>query len=106
VTGWDALLGEGHSDREVSHYAAPSRAGDLGGLPTAYIDVGSAEVFRDEAVDYATRIWAAGGQAELHVWAGGFHAFGLAYPDAAISVTAQAVLLGWIRRVLALRPEA
>ena len=34
--------------------------GDLSGLPTTYIDTGSAEVFRDEDTDYATRIWAAG----------------------------------------------
>jgi acetyl esterase/lipase len=35
---------------------APSRATDLGGLPSAFVDVGSAEVFRDEAVAYASRL--------------------------------------------------
>ena len=56
-------------------YAAPSRAEDLSGLPPTFIGVGSAEVFRDEDVAYASRIWAAGGIAELHVWPGGFHGF-------------------------------
>jgi acetyl esterase/lipase len=37
------------------------------GLPPAFIDVGSAETFRDEAVTYVSRIWQAGGVAELHV---------------------------------------
>src|SRR5258705_8869377 len=54
---------------------ASARAADLSGLPPAFIDVGSAEVFRDEDIEYATRIWSAGGQAELHVWSGGFHGF-------------------------------
>ncbi|ABY22748.1 esterase/lipase [Renibacterium salmoninarum ATCC 33209] len=66
--GWAALLGEGHQDAEISPYASPARATDLSGLPSAYIDDGSAEVFRDEGVDYASRLWAAGVQAELHIW--------------------------------------
>ncbi|GLW11319.1 hypothetical protein Misp01_64470 [Microtetraspora sp. NBRC 13810] len=48
---------------DVSPYAAPARAADLSGLPPAFIDVGSAETFRDESVAYASRIWLAGGSA-------------------------------------------
>nr|WP_308203398.1 hypothetical protein [Frankia gtarii] len=33
-----------------------ARAGDLSGLPPAFVDVGSAETFRDEDVDYAARL--------------------------------------------------
>ncbi|CAM5733999.1 Esterase OS=Streptomyces microflavus OX=1919 GN=Smic_74710 PE=4 SV=1 [Streptomyces microflavus] len=69
--GWRAVLGD-LAGAEVSGYVSPAVAEDLSGLPAAYIDTGSAEVFRDEDTDYASRIWAAGGQAELHVWAGGF----------------------------------
>lgn len=101
-TGWDALLGAGHEDREVSPYAAPGRVEDLGGLPPAFIDVGSAEVFRDEDVAYASRIWAAGGQAELHVWAGGFHGFQLMGGQAAVAVSARAAVDDWLRRILGL----
>jgi acetyl esterase/lipase len=52
----------------LSVYAAPSCEIDLRFLPEAFIDVGAAEVFRDEAVDYASRLWELGGQAELHVF--------------------------------------
>ncbi len=50
---------------------------------------GSAEVFRDEAVTCATRIWTAGGQAGLHDWVGGFHGFDAILPQAAISQAAR-----------------
>ncbi len=49
-TGWNAYLGERRGTGDVSIYASPSRATDLADLPAAFIDVGSAEVFRDEAV--------------------------------------------------------
>ncbi|GAA2451253.1 hypothetical protein GCM10010191_81660 [Actinomadura vinacea] len=42
---------------------------------------------------YASRIWQAGGVAELHVWPGGFHGFGGMAPDAAISRQAVAAQL-------------
>ena len=66
-TGWAALLGEERGRPDVSPYAEPARAADLSNLPPAFIDVGSAETFRDEEVSYASRIWQAGGIAELHV---------------------------------------
>ena len=47
-TGWTALLGDRRGTPDVSIYAAPARATDLSGLPPAYIEAGSAEVFRDE----------------------------------------------------------
>jgi hypothetical protein len=61
--GWRCLLGD-LTDGEVPAYVSPALADDLAGLPTTHIDTGSAEVFRDEDTDYATRIWTAGGQAE------------------------------------------
>jgi len=99
-TGWTALLGEACGGPDVSPYAAPARAADLSGLPPAFIDVGSAETFRDEDVLYATRIWQAGGVAELHVWPGGFHGFGGMVPEAALSQEALAAQLNWLKRLL------
>ncbi|GAA3133865.1 alpha/beta hydrolase [Planomonospora alba] len=99
-TGWSALLGDARGGPDVSPYAAPARAEDLSGLPPAFVDVGSAETFRDEAVAYAGRIWQAGGSAELHVWPGGFHGFDLVAPQAAISQDARAARLRWLRRLL------
>ena len=99
-TGWDALLGERRGTDDVSIYAAPSRATDLTGLPPAFIDVGTAEVFRDEDVAYASTIWACGGVAELHVWPGGFHGFDLMVPHAAISRAMTAARTAWVARLL------
>ncbi|SMF78629.1 alpha/beta hydrolase [Streptomyces sp. Amel2xC10] len=98
--GWRSVLGD-LTDTEVSAYISPALAEDLSGLPDTYIDTGSAEVFRDEDTDYATRIWAAGGQAELHVWAGGFHGFDALYPQARISATARRTRTDWLARLLA-----
>ncbi|MFL1379364.1 MULTISPECIES: alpha/beta hydrolase [unclassified Nocardiopsis] len=99
-TGWNALLDGAAGTDDVSPYAAPARATDLSGLPPAFLDVGSAETFRDEVVDYATRIWQAGGVAELHVWPGGFHGFDSFAPHAAVSRQAIAARLPWLRRTL------
>ncbi|WP_017624801.1 alpha/beta hydrolase [Nocardiopsis chromatogenes] len=97
--GWAALVGEARGGPEVSPYAAPTRAGDLSGLPPAFLDVGSAEGFRDEAAEYASRLWAAGGRAELHVWEGGFHGYDWTVPDAEISRAARAARVSWLRRL-------
>lgn len=97
---WDAYLGARRATADVSEYAAPARAADLSALPRTYIDCGSAEVFRDEDVAFASRLWAAGVDAELHVWPGAFHGFTSMMPDAAISRTATAALADWTRRLL------
>lgn len=96
---WRCVLGD-LPDCEVSEYVSPAVADDLSGLPTAYIDTGSAEVFRAEDAAYAAGIWAAGGQAELHVWAGGFHGFDALYPQADISATARRTRTDWLTRIL------
>ncbi len=97
--GWRSLLGA-PAGQDVPVYCSPALAEDLSGLPTTYIDVGSAEVFRDEDVAYATGIWAAGGQAELHVWAGGCHGFDALHPRARISATARRTRTDWLARIL------
>ncbi len=99
--GWTALLGDARGGPHVSPHAAAARATDLSGLPPTFLDVGSAETFRDEVVDFAARTWRAGGRAELHVWPGGFHGYDVLAPDAAISREARAARLTWLRRLLA-----
>ncbi|MFF6947073.1 alpha/beta hydrolase [Streptomyces iakyrus] len=99
-TGWTALLGSRRGGPDVPAYAAPARAEDLTGLPPAFLDVGSAETFRDEVVAYASRIWQAGGVAELHVWPGGFHGFDGFAPQAAVSQAARGAQVAWLRRLL------
>jgi acetyl esterase/lipase len=102
ATGWSALLGDRRGTNSVSVYAAPARSTDLSRLPPAYIDCGSTEVFRDEAVAYASAIWAAGGVADLHVWAGGFHSFDTLAPGASLSAAARNARVQFLRRTLGL----
>ncbi len=99
LLGWTALLGDARGGPDVSAYAAPARATDLTGLPPAYVDVGSADVFRDEDVAYASRLWAAGNRCELHVWPGGFHGSEFSVPHAPVSVAARAARTDWLRRL-------
>lgn len=104
LLGWECLLGDRVGTDAVSPYAAPTRATDLSGLPPAFIEVGSAEMFRDEDINYANRIWAAGGEAELHVWQGGFHGFDVFAPNTELARAAIRARHSWLRRVLGI-PE-
>lgn len=100
LLAWSCVLGEELAfSTEAPAYAAPSRATDVSGLPSAYIEVGEAEMFRDEDTEYALRIWETGGQAELHVWGGGAHGFDMYMPDAEITRAALAARASWLRRV-------
>ncbi|WP_432975003.1 alpha/beta hydrolase [Dactylosporangium sp. CA-233914] len=101
--GWRCVLGDLRG-ADVPGYVSPATAEDLSGLPATYIDAGTAEVFRDEDVAYATRIWAAGGQAELHVWAGGCHGFDALFPHTRVSAAARRTRSNWLTRVLAALP--
>lgn len=100
LLAWSCVLGDDLAfSPEAPAYAAPSRATDLASLPPAFIEVGEAEAFRDEDTEYALRIWATGGQAELHVWGGGAHGFDMYMPDAEISRAALATRASWLRRI-------
>jgi len=99
LMGWECLLGDRCGTDNVSIYAAPARATDLSHLPPAFIDCGSAEVFRDEDVAYASALWAAGVQAELHVWPGGWHGFDLGAPDSELSKAMLAARHAWVKRL-------
>ena len=67
--GWSSYLGVLHGG-DVPADAAPARADDLAGLPPSYVCVGGADGFRDEDIDYAQRLMAAGVDTELHVYPG------------------------------------
>lgn len=103
LLAWECVLGEQLAfSADAPAYAAPTRADDLSGLPHAYIEVGAAEPFRDEDVEYASRIWAVGGAAELHVWSGGFHGFDMYAPASELTRAALDARFSWLRRVLGL----
>ncbi|KAL2823596.1 Alpha/Beta hydrolase protein [Aspergillus cavernicola] len=98
--GWRCALGENTNEGEVSPYLAPARATDLTRLPPAYIDVGSSEVFRDEDVAYAQKLWQCGVQTELHVWAGGYHVFDQMVPMSELARKAVVARSAWVQKHL------
>lgn len=106
LLAWKCVLGADLAySADAPAYAAPSRAGDLSGLPPAFIEAGSAEMFRDENTEFASRIWAAGGDAELHVWSGGFHGFDMYAPGSELARAALASRDSWISRIAGTAPS-
>ncbi|KAH9908467.1 lipase [Xylariomycetidae sp. FL2044] len=95
---WRCLLGERAGGSDVSAYEAPARALDLAGLPPTFLDCATAEPFRDEVVAFASHLWEAGVQAELHVWPGGPHGYDRIAPSAPFAVQARQARLSWLRR--------
>lgn len=102
LTGWNALLEGRAGASDTSAYAAPGRAADPSRLPPTYLDIGSVDTFRDETVAFATRMWEVGGDAELHVWPGGFHGFEGAVPTAPLSEAARVARRRWLSRIAGL----
>lgn len=89
--GWRAYLGKEPGHTEVASYCAAARQPDLAGLPPAYIEVGALDLFRDECIDYASRLLKAGVQTELHVIPGAYHAFDLGAPEASVTRACRAM---------------
>ncbi|WP_087972253.1 alpha/beta hydrolase [Oceanobacillus rekensis] len=82
--GWSMYLNGKDGTESVSEYAAPARATNLSGLPKTYICVGQLDPFRDETLDYVTRLCQAGVDVEFHLYPGVFHGFEAIAPDTAI----------------------
>ena len=70
---WHHYIGRDRST--VSPYASPARAGDLSGLPPAYVMTCEHDPLRDEALIYATRLMQAGVPVDLHNYPGTVHGF-------------------------------
>ncbi len=85
LAGWNAYLAGNAGGGGVSPYAAPARATELAGLPPAYINVGTLDLFVDEDIAYAQALLAANVPAELHVYPGAFHGSPNLAPDAELS---------------------
>ncbi|TXK41369.1 alpha/beta hydrolase [Nonomuraea sp. C10] len=97
IEAWAWYLG----GKDADQYAAPARAEDLTGLPPAYIDVGTVDLFRDEDIAFAQRLMQAGVPTELHVNPGSYHASENFAPDAALSRRIWDQRIDALRRALA-----
>ncbi|MQS38834.1 alpha/beta hydrolase [Streptomyces katsurahamanus] len=66
-------------------YAVPARAENLRGLPPAYIMVAGVDPARDEALEFAARLSAAGNSVEVHLVPGVPHMFDVLAPAVRVS---------------------
>ncbi|OYP13363.1 esterase [Streptomyces sp. FBKL.4005] len=96
TASWRHYLGS----RRATAHAAPARATDLSGLPSAYIATAEFCPNRDEDIAYAVRLLQAGVSVELHQWPGTFHG-SQAILSAEISQRQIAELGAVLRRALA-----
>lgn len=95
--GWRSYLGDLYGATDLPYTAAPARCLDLSGLPPAIVSVGTVDGFRDEAIDYATRLNQAGVPCELHVYPGGCHGFQMAV-DSDLARRANRNVIEWLSR--------
>jgi acetyl esterase/lipase len=75
VFGWRSYLGREPGGPDVPDHAAPARRADLAGLPSAWIGVGTHDLFHDEDLAYAQRLKAAGVPCTVEVVDGAYHGF-------------------------------
>lgn len=83
--GWSALLGMPAGSGAVPARTVPGRRSDLAGLPSAFVGVGTLDLFLDEDVAYAGALAAAGVPVDLAVVPAAFHAFDGIAPTARAS---------------------
>jgi acetyl esterase/lipase len=69
--GWGCYLGGANTEAP----SVPARAASLEALPPAWIGTAALDLFREENIDYAQRLMAAGVAAELIVYPGACHGF-------------------------------
>jgi acetyl esterase/lipase len=95
VFGWSSYLGD--ADPNV---AVPARRADLGGLPAAWVGVGTLDLFHDEDLAYAERLLAAGVPCDVEVVAGAYHGFDGIHRNAAVSQAFVQRQIDWLRDTL------
>ncbi|ARW48847.1 Acetyl esterase [Acetobacter pasteurianus subsp. pasteurianus] len=74
---WSAVRGELADDDPQFGYLSPAFMRDLSGLPPTFIITGALDLFRDEDITFAQRLWKASVPTELIVYANEVHAFDL-----------------------------
>jgi acetyl esterase/lipase len=97
IQAWEWYLGGKPADQ----YAAPTRAADVSGLPPAFIDVGTVDLFRDEDIAFGQRLMQAGVPVEMHIHPGSYHAAETFAADAAMSQRIWALRIDALKRGLA-----
>jgi acetyl esterase/lipase len=83
--GWSYYLGKEPGDPSVPDHAAPARREDFSGLPTAWLGVGTHDLFYEEDLLYVKKLREANVSVTLEVVEGAFHGFDAASPSAEVS---------------------
>jgi acetyl esterase len=78
--------------------AVPARSCELSRLPSTFISCSELDPLRDEAVDYARQLMAAGVDTELHLFPGTCHGFDSFVPDWEVTRQLLEVQAGALRR--------
>ena len=94
---WIQYGGGRHPD---GPYAVPARIPDLTGMPTTCMIVAGYDPLRDEDLQYADDLLAAGVQTEVHLISAAYHGFDQVVPDAEISRRSVDEQIFWIRQFL------
>ncbi len=84
IMAWEMYLG-GTPGHGASPYASPTRAEDLSDLPPAHISIGSEDLFRDECIEYAKRLYLSNTPCELTVFPGVTHGGDIFAPEAKVT---------------------
>lgn len=84
--------------RAPDEHTTPARRADLTGLPPTYLTVNELDPLRDQGLDYARGLLAAGTSVELHCWPGAFH--GSAMFDTALSRRTRGLDLAAMNRLM------
>ncbi len=84
----------------VSCYEAPGRTTNLAGLPPTFMEVGSTEPFRDECVEYVSKLCSSGVETEFHMWPGVFHSSEVFAPHTYQAQGMFSTRLAWLKKTL------
>ncbi|WP_336515550.1 alpha/beta hydrolase [Pollutibacter soli] len=84
IFAWQAYLRDVTGD--IPDLAVPALAKDLSGLAPAFLAVGTMDVMRDETIEYAQKLVAAGVRTELHLYPGMVHVFDSLVPHSEASI--------------------
>lgn len=79
--GWESYLGTKCGEQDVRPYSVPARRENLSDLPSAWIGVGTLDLFHDEDIAYAKTLERCGVECELYIIPGAFHGFDVIDPQ-------------------------
>ncbi|WP_444937405.1 alpha/beta hydrolase fold domain-containing protein [Microbulbifer sp. JMSA002] len=88
LTAWQAYLGETMGTSKVTAVAAPAHLKNAKGLPSAYIEIGELDIFRNENIEYARLLANDEVSTEFHLRPGVNHAWEVFTPTIPISIRA------------------